>query len=126
MSSSLSSRLQTRLITIQQSALIECHAGLESPDQALELVALCGEHDAPRLLLDEQALPPAFFDLSSRFAGEFIQKLINYRLAVAGVFADGGAHGERFGEYLREARHGRQFRVFDDRDAALSWLAAQN
>ncbi|MCD5361100.1 DUF4180 domain-containing protein [Chromobacterium aquaticum] len=118
--------LQAELLTIQQTGLIECRAGVQRLEQALELVALCGEHDAPRLLLLEDALPADFFELSSRFAGEFIQKLVNYRIAVAGVFADGNAHGERFGEYLREARHGRQFRVFDEREAALTWLAAQH
>ncbi|MBN3003115.1 DUF4180 domain-containing protein [Chromobacterium alkanivorans] len=110
-------------MTVKQTRLIECRAGVERLDQALELVALCAERDASSLLLTEKALPPAFFDLSSRFAGEFIQKLVNYRLSVAGVFVDGAAYGERFGEYLNEARRGRQFRVFDDREAALAWLA---
>ena len=52
--------LQAELLTIQQTGLIECRAGVQRLEQALELVALCGEHDAPRLLLLEDALPADF------------------------------------------------------------------
>jgi Domain of unknown function (DUF4180) len=62
--------------------------------------------------------------LQTTFAGQFIQKLIDYRITVAGVFDDGRQTSERFREYVAEARSGRQFRSFADEDAAIAWLEA--
>jgi hypothetical protein len=67
-------------------------------------------------------LPPEFFELRTRFAGEFIQKLLNYRLIVAGFFGADNTYSKRFREYLAEARNGRQFRVFSTREEAMDWL----
>ena len=78
-----------------------------------------------RLFIDSASFPAAFFDLSSRFAGEFIQKMQNYHIRVATVFASDTAHGERFTEFLREARRGQGFRAFADRADAEAWLCSE-
>ncbi|AKJ31911.1 DUF4180 domain-containing protein [Caldimonas brevitalea] len=104
--------------------LIECLGGVETVGDALSLIAACGEHDTDRVLLQASALPPSFFELSTGFAGEFIQKLVNYRLRVAGVFPPDRAYPERFREYLLEARRGPQFRAFVQRPDALVWLGS--
>lgn len=101
--------------------ILRCVAPITSLDDALALIAAAHDHDASKVLLDEAFLPPAFFDLQTRFAGEFIQKLMNYRLYVAAVFR-GDDHAERFREFVREARTGRQFRTFDDEASAVRWL----
>ncbi|RPI00759.1 MAG: DUF4180 domain-containing protein, partial [Ignavibacteriae bacterium] len=66
--------------------LLECRSGIEEIEDAKMIIVSCTESRTNRLLLHSQALPPAFFDLRSRFAGEFIQKLMNYRIRVAAVF----------------------------------------
>jgi hypothetical protein len=63
------------------------------------------------VLLEAEQLPPAFFDLRSGFAGEFLQKLQNYQLRVAAVFPTDGEDGNRFREFMAEATLGRTFRV---------------
>ena len=52
-------------------------------DDALRLVEASYERQARAFLLDGSLLPPEFFDLRTRFAGEFVQKLVNYGLRVA-------------------------------------------
>jgi hypothetical protein len=92
---------------------------------ALGLVTACVENDAPRLLLTSRSLPAAFFDLHSKFAGEFLQKLENYRIRFAGVFPQEQEYGERFSEFLSEAKRGRSFRAFTNRSDAEAWLASE-
>jgi hypothetical protein len=77
-------------------------------------------HDA---LLYPANLPPAFFDLSSRIAGEYLQKWRNYRIRVALVAPPGSVtFSSRFGEMLAEEGPRGAFRVFDTREAAVAWL----
>lgn len=77
-------------------------------------------HDA---LLYPANLPPAFFDLSSRIAGEYLQKWRNYRIRVALVAPPGSVtFSSRFGEMAAEEATGSAFRMFDTRDAAVAWL----
>ncbi|MEX2207990.1 MAG: DUF4180 domain-containing protein [Myxococcota bacterium] len=104
--------------------ILECLEPIATTGDALGLVSAAFENDATRLLVDDGYLPAAFFELRSGFAGEFVQKLLNYRLQLAVVFAEPAKHGERFEEFVREARRGRGFRAFDDRESALAWLAS--
>ncbi|MEN7431213.1 DUF4180 domain-containing protein [Chromobacterium sp. TRC.1.1.SA] len=103
---------------------LEWRGELNDASQAVELVSACIGEGCERLLISHEVLPAAFFQLSSRFAGEFLQKLQNYRLQTAVVIDAERDYGERFGEYLREARRGRFSRLFLSREEALDWLAA--
>jgi hypothetical protein len=77
-------------------------------------------HDA---LLHPANLPPAFFDLSSGVAGEYLQKWRNYRIRVAVVAPPGSlAMSSRFGEMLAEESHKGYFRIFEAREPAVAWL----
>jgi hypothetical protein len=73
--------------------------------------------------LPDGHLPAAFFDLSSRQAGELLQRPRTYgiRLAVL-VPPEGVATSRRFGEMVAEERRGREFAVFNERPAAEMWL----
>ena len=104
--------------------IVECADSISAPDQAGELVAACMEADAQLVLLEARSLPDAFFDLKTRFAGEFLQKLETYRIRVALAIPAEVTRNERFQEFLAEARRGRSLRVFDSRSEAEAWLAA--
>lgn len=105
-----------------ESGILESLTPVRVLNDALEFVSAGWEHNATRVLLEASQLPPDFFELKTRFAGEFIQKLLNYGMRVAGVFPEDSAYSERFREFLLEAREGRQFRVFADRASAETWL----
>ena len=92
-------------------------------DDALRFVEATYEHGTRGFLLDGGLLPAEFFELRSRFAGEFVQKLVNYQLRVAAVFAPDATRSERFREAIGELRRGSAFRTFDDRAAAEAWLS---
>ncbi len=74
------------------------------------------------LLLTEDDLSPAVFDLRSGIAGELFQKLVNYRVRTALVLRDPQAHGARFAELAYEHATHPTIRFFTDRARALAWL----
>jgi hypothetical protein len=86
------------------------------------LVADCIESGSRSILLDEDALPPAFFDLSTGLAGELLQKLASYHIRLAAVVPDPSIHSPRFQELAREASTGTMFRFFRTRQQAIDWL----
>lgn len=105
--------------------LLACSGELATASDALTFVSAALDHDARGLLLEASQFPPAFADLRTGFAGEFVQKLQNYQLRTAAVFATDEGYGERFREFLLEARKSSGFRVFGSRDDALAWLVTQ-
>ena len=97
---------------------------VNEPFDAAALVTRCIESGADSLLLDEAALPPEFFDLSTGVAGELLHSLAKYRLRLAAVVRDPAQHSAPFQDFAREATRGTQFRFFASRNDALAWLAA--
>ena len=91
---------------------------------ALNVVGLAHGADTDRVLLDGKLLPAAFFDLSSGFAGEFVQKLTNYGIKAAAVIAPGDSRSDNFNAFARESRRGSHFRIYEARDEAEAWLKA--
>jgi len=104
---------------------VECAAPIARVDDALNLVSACIERQVHRLFIDSVFLPDAFFDLRSGVAGEFVQKMQNYHIRLAAVFPSEAEYGERFAEFLREARHGHGFRAFTNREDAEAWLCSE-
>ena len=97
---------------------------IASVDDALRFVEAAYEQNTRAFLLEGHLLPAEFFELRSRFAGEFVQKLVNYQLRVAAVFPPDASWSERFAEFIAELRRGSAFRVFAERSEAEAWLAA--
>ncbi len=94
---------------------------LQAEADALDIVALCGEHEAAHLLLHAEALSDAFFDLKTKTAGGVIQKFVNYRIKTAAVIPL-GRQSNRFREWAGESNKGSQFGVFEDAGEAVRWL----
>lgn len=88
------------------------------------IVTACIESGADAVLLDEAALTPEFFDLSTRAAGELFHQLGKYRIRLAGVVPDPSAHSRAFQDFLAETNRGNRFRFFASRAEAMAWLEA--
>jgi len=93
-----------------------------TPLDPAAILSSCVESGAAAVLLDEPALTPEFFDLSTGLAGELLHKLGLYRIRLAGVVPAPSAHPTRFQEFLRESNTGKAFRFFATRPEAVAWL----
>jgi len=62
---------------------------------------------ARRTIIDRKNIAPDFFDLSTRLAGEILQKFVQYqvKLAIAGDFSD---LSQTFGDFAYESNRGNQ------------------
>lgn len=88
-----------------------------------DLVGACYERDVWNVLFDEGSLRPEFFDLSSGFAGDMVQKLVNYGIRVGAVVPDVTAFSEAFRDFARESNRSGPVRFFRDRADAIVWLS---
>jgi len=91
------------------------------------VIEACMYYRAEAVLLYPKNLPPGFFDLSSREAGDILQKLRNYQIRLGIICVDSGEvqFSSRFGEMLAEESKGPHFGVFSSREKALAWLRDQ-
>jgi hypothetical protein len=88
-----------------------------------DLVGACYERDVWNVLFDEGALRPEFFDLSSGFAGDMVQKLANYGIRAGMVVADMSDHSDAFRDFARESNRSSRARFFSSCADAISWLS---
>jgi hypothetical protein len=85
--------------------------------------ALAASVEQGGLVLDESNLSKDFFDLKSGFAGQVLQKFVNYRTRLAVIVRDPSAYGARFGELVHEHRTHPTVRFFSSAQSARAWLA---
>jgi hypothetical protein len=98
---------------------------MKSAAEINDVIGACFSTRSNRVLLYSSNIPTAFFDLSSGEAGTVLQKLRNYRIRLAIVIdSNRPAFSSRFGEMVNEEKKGRDFGIFDARDAAFEWLRA--
>jgi hypothetical protein len=95
------------------------------PDHTMdpaEITTLCVESGARAVLLDAEAIPAKFFDLSSGFAGELLHRLNLYGIRLAGVVPDPSVHSDPFRRLVSEVNRGKVFNFFASRAEAVAWL----
>lgn len=89
---------------------------------ALDLVALCGEHNTNLLMLHSEAISDDFFKLKTGVAGKVLQKFINYYVKAVAVIPNERVSTGKFKDMVIEANRGNQFRVFEEKEKAVKWL----
>ena len=75
------------------------------------------------VILTEDDLDAAFFDLRTGLAGELFQKATQYGLRLALVVPDPAVHGPRWPELAYEHRRHGAVRIVASRAEADAWLA---
>jgi Domain of unknown function (DUF4180) len=92
----------------------------------LDLIGEALSQRASLIVVPVVWLDPAFFRLRSGFAGEIVQKIVNYRLrlAVIGDIAAFTAAGSALADFVRESNRGRSIFFLPDLDALAAKLSA--
>jgi hypothetical protein len=88
---------------------------------AVDLIALCGEENSDRLILFADNLSQEFFDLTTRLAGSVLQKFSNYRVKCAIVIPPSLDKG-KFHEMLIEANRQHSLHFFSTLKDAEEWI----
>lgn len=84
-------------------------------------------HEAALAVLPLSRLSPDFLKLSTRLAGETIQKFVNYRIPLV-ILGDVSAHAEQSGalrDYIYESNKGRSVWFLPDEAALRSKLGGE-
>jgi hypothetical protein len=97
---------------------------IKDTDDALDQMAESRYLDAGKMIIYENQISPAFFDLKTRFAGEILQKFSNYRMQVAIIGDFSKYTSKSFQDFIRECNKGNRIFFLESRKAALSKLAS--
>lgn len=92
---------------------------LYSSDHAADLIGTAWAEDAAAIVVPVERFAPAFFDLRTGYAGDFIQKLVNYRLSlvVLGDVKQHEAASRAFRDFVTESNRGRHVWFLTDPEA---------
>jgi PadR family transcriptional regulator AphA len=118
-------KMQFKVVEKANGRYIECISA-ETPlcteQDALDLVAICGENDTNLLILHADTLSDDFFKLRTGIAGQMLQKFTNYHIKTAVIMANEQLIKGKFKEMLAESNKRNDFRVFNSITDAENWL----
>lgn len=100
---------------------------ISTRDETSDLIGNAWVDNASVIALPVSRLDPAFLDLSSGFAGEITQKIVNYglKLAVIGDVSAAAAASQALADYIWETNRGEHIWFVDDEAALIAKLAAR-
>lgn len=118
-------KLNYRVVEKSNKKYIECFS-TETPigteQDALDLIAACGESNTNLLLLHAEAFAADFFKLKTGVAGMILQKFVNYHVRTAIILPGDLKITGKFKELLAESNKRNDFRVFNTALEAENWL----
>lgn len=95
---------------------------INNPQDALDLIANASYQGANRIILYEQNLQPAFFELQTKLAGEILQKCANYRMSLAVVGEFEKFESQSLKAFIVESNRGKLAFFVPDRETAIAKL----
>ncbi len=116
-------REKMKMEGIRNIAVITGNDAIANADALLDLAMSARyETGADRLAIEKSMLANDFFILSTRFAGEALQKLINYRFKIA-VFGDYSHYTSKpLKDFMRESNRGRDVFFVATQEEAIERL----
>jgi len=113
------------IITTDQGSYVVSDPGIgsiQTQADILDLVALCRQPVANRVLILKGVLSPDFFDLSTGLAGDITLKLSTYRVKTAIIVDLESISSQRFHEWVYECNRGQEIHFCSTREQAEEWL----
>lgn len=98
---------------------------INSVDDALDIIGNAGYQGAQKIIIYEENISPAFFDLKTGLAGEILQKFTNYnmQLAIIGDFSKYNSNALR--DYIYESHKTRQVSFVATPEEAIEKLCGR-
>ncbi|GED60801.1 DUF4180 domain-containing protein [Brevibacillus formosus] len=97
---------------------------IEDVQSALDLIATVHyQADSERIVLNKSLLNESFFDLKTRFAGEILQKFINYRVKVAIVGDFSVYTSKSLKDFIYESNNGNDIFFLPTEEQAIEKLS---
>jgi Domain of unknown function (DUF4180) len=95
------------------------------PVEALDAIGATWGHEVAAVAIPISRLPPGFLDLSTGVAGEYLQKMVQYRvvIAIVGDISAEVGHSEPLAAFVRESNRGRHVWFVDTVDDVHARLA---
>ena len=108
------------------AVVTECET-IRTTGDALDLLASVRyETHADCLAIDKQLLDEKFFILSSGFAGQVLQKFVNYQMKLA-IWGDFTRYTSKpLQDFIRESNQGRAVGFLPTQEEAVRWLASRD
>jgi len=97
---------------------------IQTEQDGLDLISVCAEHGAKRLLISGEALSDAFFQLRTGVAGAIVQKFATYGMKAVVVLPEDQVKG-RLKDFLAESNRGGIFRAYPNFVEAEAWLLSE-
>ncbi|HQC70140.1 MAG: DUF4180 domain-containing protein [Tissierellia bacterium] len=97
---------------------------IEDGQSALDLLATVSyETDCDRIIIDKSAIAEDFFDLSTKLAGEVLQKCINFHFKVA-IIGDFSVYkSNSLKDFIYESNKGKDIFFLPDENQAVEKLS---
>ena len=107
------------------AVVTECDV-IRTTADALDLLASVRyETQADCLAIDKGLLDEKFFILSTGFAGEVLQKFVNYQMKLA-IWGDYAHYASKpLQDFVRESNQGHAVAFLPTQEAAVAWLASR-
>ncbi|EPR14069.1 DUF4180 domain-containing protein [Ruminiclostridium papyrosolvens] len=102
--------------------VISTTESISTENDALDLIALCWEHEANALMIHYETLSEDFFKLKTKVASNIIQKFINYGIKAAAIVPQETIQKGRFKEMALETNKGNHFRLYESKEEVEKWL----
>lgn len=99
-------------------------AVIHTAQNALDIMATARYDGCGKMIIAKENICEEFFNLSSRLAGEILQKYTNYHFAVAIVGDFSGYASKSLRDFIYESNNGKQIFFVPDEKSALEKLGS--
>lgn len=94
-----------------------------NPEDGFQILIDLYYQDFDSIILYEENITPAFFDLKTGIAGEFLQKCSNYKIRLAIIGAFSKYSGQSIKDFIVESNRGKQVNFLASVELALEKLS---